>query len=298
MSSVDQFISAQANALAKYFAFKNSYPEQTLIDEVKSKKDNVEALAPHIQSVLIGPPGAGKGTQAPVLSNFFQACHLSTGDILRAHVTKGTDLGKQAKVIMDQGGLVPDEIMVGLIEDELKNNIACKNGFILDGFPRTVPQAEKLDAMLTERNTPLKRAVELKIDDQLLVDRITGRWVHPASGRSYHTIFNPPKIAGKDDFTGEALIQRSDDNADALKKRLNTYHAQTEPIVEYYKKKSIWNEIDASKKPSEVTKDILFSFGKEIFYKTQVYHAYSGRQFSWWSYDAKAAPAKETSLVE
>lgn len=207
--------------------------------------------------VLIGPPGAGKGTQAPNLEKEFGACHLSTGDMLRSQISKKTDLGLQAKKIMDAGGLVSDDIMVGMIKGELDNNPACKKGFILDGFPRTIPQAEKLDAMLKEKKIPLQSALELKIDDELLVSRITGRWIHPASGRSYHTIFNPPKVAGKDDITGEPLVQRSDDNAESLKKRLATYHKQTEPIVEYYKKTGVWASVDASQSPENVWQKIL-----------------------------------------
>ncbi|AMD22959.1 HHR190Cp [Eremothecium sinecaudum] len=210
-----------------------------------------------IRMVLMGPPGAGKGTQAPNLKDKFCVCHLATGDMLRAQVAKKTPLGVEAKKIMDQGGLVSDEIMVNMIKDELTNNAECKNGFILDGFPRTIPQAEKLDAMLKEQNKPLDKAVELKIDDELLVGRITGRLIHPASGRSYHKIFNPPKREMTDDVTGEPLIQRSDDNVEALRKRLDAYHAQTEPIVEFYKKTGIWAGIDASQSPSTVWSDIL-----------------------------------------
>ncbi|KAK9448556.1 adenylate kinase-domain-containing protein [Limtongia smithiae] len=230
---------------------------------------------PHIRVVLMGPPGAGKGTQAPVLSKYFLACHLSTGDILRSHVTKGTELGKQAKEIMDRGGLVSDDIMVGIIEDELKNNTTCKNGFILDGFPRTVPQAEKLNSMLDARSEPLQKAIELVIDDSLLVSRITGRLIHPASGRSYHTEFNPPKIPMTDDITGEPLIQRSDDNVDALKKRLVTYHAQTEPIAQFYKEQGIWTGIDAALPPSQVSVAVKNSLGWETYVNALTFQKYS-----------------------
>lgn len=222
----------------------------------------MDSLPAALRMVLIGPPGAGKGTQAPNLKEKYCACHLATGDMLRSQVSKGTELGKQAKKIMDQGGLVSDEIMVGMIENELTNNPECKNGFILDGFPRTIPQAEKLDTMLNSMNKPLQSAVELKIDDQLLVDRITGRLVHPASGRSYHKLFNPPKVSMTDDVTGEPLVQRSDDNVDALMKRLITYHKQTEPIVDYYKKTGIWSGVDASQKPAKVWSDILACLNK------------------------------------
>jgi adenylate kinase len=181
--------------------------------------------------------------------------------MLRSQVSKGTELGKEAKKIMDAGGLVSDEIMVGMIQSELKNNPECKNGFILDGFPRTIPQAEKLDSMLNDMQKPLQKAIELKIDDELLVARITGRLVHPSSGRSYHKLFNPPKKDMTDDITGEPLVQRSDDNVDALKKRLSTYHQQTEPIVDYYKKTGIWSGVDASQSPKTVWTDILKCLG-------------------------------------
>lgn len=182
--------------------------------------------------------------------------------MLRSQVALKTALGVEAKKIMDQGGLVSDEIMVNMIKDELENNKECQKGFILDGFPRTIPQAERLDSMLKERKTPLGNAIELKIDDELLVNRITGRLVHPASGRSYHKIFNPPKETMKDDLTGEPLIQRSDDNAEALKKRLVTYHAQTAPVVSYYRKTGIWSGVDAAKDPKEVWRSILQCFGE------------------------------------
>ncbi|QPG77338.1 Adenylate kinase [Brettanomyces nanus] len=215
-----------------------------------------------LRIVLIGPPGSGKGTQAPNLVKKFGAGHLATGDMLRSQVAKKTELGIKAKKIMDEGGLIPDDTMVNMIESELENNPACKNGFILDGFPRTIPQAEKLDAMLAKKNIPLQKAVELKIDDELLVARITGRLVHPASGRSYHKLFNPPKVAGKDDITGELLIQRSDDNEGALKKRLVNYHKQTEPIVDYYAKTGIWAAVDASQAPKNVWSDVLKYLGQ------------------------------------
>ncbi|KAK4644505.1 adenylate kinase [Podospora bellae-mahoneyi] len=213
-----------------------------------------------VRAILIGPPGAGKGTQAPRLKEKFNCCHLATGDMLRSQVAKKTPLGQAAKKIMDAGGLVSDEIVIGMIKEELDNNKECKGGFILDGFPRTVPQAEGLDKMLHERNQTLQHAVELKIDDELLVARITGRLVHPASGRSYHVKFNPPKKEMTDDITGEPLIQRSDDNADALKKRLETYHKQTTPVVNYYQKTGIWKAIDASQEPGQVWKSLLAIF--------------------------------------
>ncbi|KAI4288305.1 MAG: hypothetical protein L6R35_002427 [Caloplaca aegaea] len=216
-----------------------------------------------MRMVLMGPPGAGKGTQAPKIKEKYCACHLATGDMLRSQVAKKTSLGREAKKIMDQGGLVSDEIMIGMIKGELENNKECKQGFILDGFPRTVAQAERLDEMLQAKQQKLQHAVELQIDDGLLVSRITGRLIHPASGRSYHKIFNPPKETMKDDVTGEPLIQRSDDNAETLKKRLSTYHAQTSPVVAYYQKTGIWKPIDASQEPGQVWKSLLGVFGEE-----------------------------------
>lgn len=210
-----------------------------------------------VRMLLIGPPGAGKGTQAPKIKERFSCCHLATGDMLRSQIAKKTALGREAKKIMDQGGLVSDEIVIGMIKEELDHNKECQGGFILDGFPRTVPQAEGLDSMLKERKRELQHAVELQIDDALLVSRITGRLIHPASGRSYHTTFNPPKEEMKDDVTGEPLIQRSDDNADALKKRLGSYHKQTAPVVDYYRKAGVWKGIDASQKPGQVWKNML-----------------------------------------
>lgn len=236
---------------------------QDKIHALEQKVGIVPDVPKSVRMVLIGPPGAGKGTQAPNLKEKYCACHLATGDMLRAQVTAKTALGVQAKKIMDQGGLVSDEIMVNMIKSELENNSECKNGFILDGFPRTIPQAEKLDSMLQLRKTPLENAVELKIDDELLVARITGRLVHPASGRSYHKLFNPPKKDMIDDVTGDALVQRSDDNEGALTKRLVTYHKQTEPIVDYYKKTGIWSGIDASQKPTKVWGDILKCLGQK-----------------------------------
>ncbi|KAK3314910.1 adenylate kinase-domain-containing protein [Apodospora peruviana] len=226
-----------------------------------------------IRMILIGPPGAGKGTQAPKIKEKFNCCHLATGDMLRSQVAKKTPLGREAKKIMDQGGLVSDEIVIGMIKEELDNNQECKGGFILDGFPRTVPQAEGLDAMLRARNQTLQHAVELQIDDALLVARITGRLIHPASGRSYHALFNPPKKSMTDDVTGEPLIQRSDDNAEALKKRLDTYHKQTTPVVGYYKNTGIWKAIDASQEPGQVWKSLLAIFDND---HSKASHAGSG----------------------
>jgi len=208
--------------------------------------------AQQLRTILIGPPGAGKGTQAPKIRDKYCICHLATGDMLREQIAQKTPLGVEAKKIMDAGGLVSDEIVVGMIRDQLENNKACKNGFVLDGFPRTVPQAEKLDGMLTDRKETLDSVVQLNIVDQLLISRITGRLIHPASGRTYHKEFHPPKKPMADDVTGEPLIQRSDDNVETLRKRLAAFHSQTGPVVEYYKSKGLWVGIDAAQSPSVV----------------------------------------------
>ncbi|KAF8485628.1 adenylate kinase 1 [Gautieria morchelliformis] len=208
--------------------------------------------AEQLRMILVGPPGAGKGTQAPKIRDKFCVCHLATGDMLREQVAKQTPLGVEAKKIMDAGGLVSDDIMVNMIKEQLETNRNCKNGFILDGFPRTVPQATKLDTMLQARKEHLDHVIELKIADALLISRITGRLIHPASGRTYHREFHPPKKPMTDDETGEPLIQRSDDNVETLTKRLSGYHKQTGPVLEYYKGKGIYKVIDAAQSPSVV----------------------------------------------
>jgi len=225
--------------------------EKIAVIEAKSKSAP-KTPAQQLRTILVGPPGAGKGTQAPRIRDEFCVCHLATGDMLREQVAQQTPLGVEAKKIMDTGGLVSDEIMVGMIKQELENNKTCKNGFVLDGFPRTVPQAKKLEDMLEQRKEKLDSVVQLQIDDGLLISRITGRLIHPASGRTYHKEFSPPRKPMQDDISGEPLIQRSDDNVETLRKRLNAFHSQTGPVVEYYKKKGLWHGIDAAQSPKVV----------------------------------------------
>lgn len=239
-----------------------------LTEKIKSIEDAAVAkVAPspaeQLRLILVGPPGAGKGTQAPKIKEKYCVCHLATGDMLRDQIAQKTPLGLEAKKIMDHGGLVSDEIMVGMVKEQLENNKDCKNGFILDGFPRTVPQAEKLDAMLESRKEKLDHVVEMQIADQLLISRITGRLIHPASGRSYHKEFNPPKKPGVDDVTGEPLIQRSDDNVETLRRRLDAFHKQTGPVVDYYRNKGIWQGVDAAQSPKVVWTNLSALFTKK-----------------------------------
>ncbi|KAI1791497.1 adenylate kinase [Ganoderma leucocontextum] len=229
---------------------------QTLEAKAKDAVTKHKTPAQQLRTILVGPPGAGKGTQAPKIKEEFCVCHLATGDLLRDQVARKTPLGVEAKKVMDAGGLVSDDIVVGMIRDQLQNNKDCKNGFVLDGFPRTVPQASMLDKMLEERKEKLDSVVQLVIEDQLLISRITGRLIHSASGRSYHREFNPPKKPMVDDVTGEPLIQRSDDNVEALRKRLTVFHSQTGPVVDYYKQQGIWHPIDAAQSPKLVWENL------------------------------------------
>lgn len=181
--------------------------------------------------ILLGPPGAGKGTQANFIKEKFGIPQISTGDMLRAAVKAGTPLGLEAKKIMDAGGLVRDDIIIGLVKDRLKEP-DCQKGYMFDGFPRTIPQAEAMK----EAGVPIDYVLEIDVPDEEIIKRMSGRRVHLASGRTYHVIFNPPKVEGKDDVTGEPLIQRDDDKEETVRKRLEVYHQQTEALVDYYNK--------------------------------------------------------------
>ena len=181
--------------------------------------------------ILLGPPGAGKGTQAAFIKERFRIPQISTGDMLRAAVKAGTPLGVAAKKVMDAGRLVSDDIIIGLVEDRLREP-DCAKGYLFDGFPRTIPQAEAMK----DAGVGLDYVLEIDVPDDEIILRMSGRRVHLASGRTYHVRFNPPKVAGRDDVTGEALIQRDDDREDTVKKRLEVYHSQTQALVDYYSK--------------------------------------------------------------
>lgn len=179
--------------------------------------------------ILLGAPGAGKGTQASFIKEKFNIPQISTGDMLRAAVKDGTQLGLEAKQFMDAGGLVPDEVIIGLVKERIKE-ADCQAGFLFDGFPRTIPQAEAMK----QAGVGIDYVVEIDVPDDAIIERMSGRRSHPASGRTYHVKFNPPKVDGKDDVTGEALVQRDDDQEVTVKKRLEVYHSQTKPLVKYY----------------------------------------------------------------
>ena len=206
--------------------------------------------------ILLGPPGAGKGTQADLICDLYQIPKLSTGDMLREAVASGTDLGKQVSRILDSGGLVSDDIIGSLIEERLQMP-DCKNGSLFDGVPRTLGQAKILDDM----GVSFSHVIEIVVEDDVIVSRMSGRRVHPGSGRNYHIDYNPPKIEGIDDESGEALIQREDDKPETVLKRLDVYHEQTEPLTNFYKEISskselVYFSVDGSKSVNEVFANI------------------------------------------
>eukprot|EP00117_Sycon_ciliatum_P042569 scpid86187/ scgid30952/ Adenylate kinase 2, mitochondrial; ATP-AMP transphosphorylase 2 len=212
-----------------------------------------------VNAVLMGPPGSGKGTQAPKLAEKFCACHLSTGDLLRAVASEPSDLGRRVKKTMDDGKLVSDSLMVDIIDHAL-DQPECAQGYILDGFPRTLPQAEALETMTYKKGRPIDTVVEMAVDEDLLMERITGRLIHKPSGRSYHVKFNPPKIPNTDDVTGEPLIQRSDDNAATLATRLDAYRKMTAPLSAFYRQRGILRKVNASVHRDQVFKGIADAF--------------------------------------
>ncbi|OUR68171.1 adenylate kinase [Marinomonas sp. 42_23_T18] len=194
--------------------------------------------------ILLGAPGAGKGTQAQFITEAFSIPQISTGDMLRAAIKQGTDLGLKAKAVIDAGQLVSDDIIIGLVKERLKD-ADCENGALFDGFPRTIPQADALK----EAAVDIDYVVEIDVADEEIIQRLSGRRVHPDSGRIYHTVYNPPKVAGKDDETGDDLVQRADDTEETVRNRLNVYHEQTAPLVGYY---NDWAATGAANAPEYV----------------------------------------------
>lgn len=205
--------------------------------------------------VFLGPPGAGKGTMASRLAEHKAIPHISTGDMFRAAVNNQTDLGKKVKEIMEAGDLIPDELTIELVKERLAEPDA-KDGYILDGFPRTIPQAEALGQIAS-----IDRVVKFDLDDGEIVKRLSGRRVHKPSGRTYHVLFNPPNEEGKDDVTGEPLIQRKDDEEESIRNRLSVYKEQTAPLVEYYRSKGLLVSVDSSPAPDEVFQSLLDAVG-------------------------------------
>ena len=207
--------------------------------------------------ILLGPPGAGKGTQAEVLCETFSIPHISTGNMLREAVEEETDLGLEAKALMDAGILVSDEVIVGLVEDRISKE-DCNNGFLFDGFPRTIPQAQAL----VDRDINIDSVVEIHVPGEDIIERMSGRRMHQGSGRNYHIIYNPPRIDGKDDVTGEVLIQREDDKPETVKDRLKVYENQTSPLINFYSKMSEqgklkYVKVSGTSLPEEVSTEIL-----------------------------------------
>lgn len=213
--------------------------------------------------ILFGPPGAGKGTQAKKLVDFYGIPQISTGDILRANVGKGTELGFAAKVYMDKGELVPDEVLIGIIKNRLKEP-DCKRGFILDGYPRTVSQADALEVILDEIDKPLDIVLNLEVPHKKLIERISGRLICRNCGASYHRIFNQPKKEGICDICGDEIYQRSDDKEESVQNRLNVYKMQTQPLIDYYLKKGILVTLEGNKDIDEVSEDIKAVLAKFV----------------------------------
>lgn len=206
--------------------------------------------------LMMGPPGAGKGTQAEKLVAEFPIPHISTGDMFRAAVKNGTDLGKEAKKYMDAGGLVPDAVTIGIVKERL-SEADCAKGFILDGFPRTEEQAVALDGILKELNIKLTAAVNIDVPDSELISRVTGRRICKSCGATYHVKFNAPKVEGICDKCGGELFQRDDDKEATVKKRLEAYHSQTAPLIAYYKKAGVYKEVDGTQHIDKVFADVV-----------------------------------------
>lgn len=212
--------------------------------------------------ILFGPPGAGKGTQAKSISSQYSIQHISTGDIFRSHIARKTELGILAKKYIDDGKLVPDEVTIDIVKNRLTED-DCKNGFLLDGFPRNIRQAEELENFLNSKNLKLDTALLLKVPSEYILDRMTGRRVCLSCGASYHIKFNPPKVEGKCDLCGSNIIQRKDDEAETVARRLQIYNRETEPLIEYYKNKNLLAEVVGTGTINEVFVNICNVLGSD-----------------------------------
>ena len=210
--------------------------------------------------IMLGAPGAGKGTQAKQIADKYSIPHTSTGDIFRANIKNGTELGKKAKQYMDQGALVPDELTCDLVMDRLQQD-DCKNGFVLDGFPRTIPQAEALDAALGKINEKMDYAIDVDVPDENIVNRMSGRRACLNCGATYHLISIPPKVEGICDRCGSEIVLREDDKPETVQKRLKVYHEQTQPLIDYYKNQGILKSVDGTQPMDEVFKAIVTILG-------------------------------------
>ena len=214
-----------------------------------------------LKIIMLGAPGAGKGTQAKKSAAKYSIPHISTGDIFRANIKNNTELGQKAKTYMDKGELVPDELVVDLIMDRFKEP-DCANGYVLDGFPRTIPQAEALDKALNAQNESVDYAINVEVPDENIINRMSGRRACVGCGATYHIQFNPTKVEGVCDVCGEKLILRDDDKPETVKNRLSVYHEQTQPLIDYYDKKSILAEVDGTKDMEDVFNAIVEILGK------------------------------------
>ena len=210
--------------------------------------------------ILLGAPGAGKGTQAEMLTKLYDIPCISTGNIFREHISKNTELGQKAKAYMDEGKLVPDSLVIELVKSRITQD-DCKNGMIFDGFPRTIPQAEALDVMLKELNIPIDFVVNVEVADELIIERMAGRTVCPSCGASYHKVNKPSKVSGKCDLCSTDLIQRDDDKAETVKKRLDVYHEQTEPLIAYYREQGKLVDVDGVGTVEEVRDRVKTALG-------------------------------------
>ena len=211
--------------------------------------------------IMLGAPGAGKGTQAKKIAAKYDIPHISTGDIFRANIKNGTELGNKAKTYMDQGLLVPDELVVDLVVDRVQQD-DCKNGYVLDGFPRTIPQAEALDKALAEFGDKIDYAIDVNVPDENIVKRMGGRRACLNCGATYHIVFNPTKVEGKCDACGAETVLRDDDKPETVQKRLSVYHEQTQPLIDYYKKQNILKSVDGTQPMEKVFADIVAILGE------------------------------------